>query len=351
MIRLALVIGRLNVGGAEAELIRLANRLDRSRFLPFVVTLQDPGPLASRVRGAEIFSLRRKRKWVPGTYWALRGLLRELQPEIVQSFLFTENIFTRWIGQGIVVSGLQGSLSDREETGPSAKLTLERWTWERARAVVSNSEFYRARYRALGLDDSRIRVIPSSVEPEAPGGSRIREEFGIRGDEVLVTCVARLVDRKGQEDLLRAGAGLRILLVGDGPARRSLEGRGAILAGWRSDIPDILSASDIVVLPSRFGEGCPNAVLEAMAAGKPVVAARSGGTPEVVVDQETGILVPPGDGEALGEALRRLAGDPALRRRLGEAGRLRARDHYGVEGMVRAYEELYFNLTKGPRPV
>lgn len=346
MIRVALVIGRLNVGGAEAELLRLANHLDRTRFLPFVVTLQDAGPLAGRLRGAEIFSLGRKKKWSLGTYLALKKLLRDLRPEIVQSFLFTENIFCRRIGQGAVVSGLQGSLSDDAETGPSMKLTLERGTWDRARAVVSNSEFYRTHYRSLGLDASRITVIPSAVEPSEPREKGIRAELGIREDEVLVTCVARLVERKGHDDLIRAGAGLRLLFVGDGPYRGTLEGRGAILAGWRTDIADVLAASDIVALPSRFGEGCPNAILEAMAAGKPVVAARSGGIPELVGDGETGLLVPPGNFDLLGEALRRLAADPALRKRLGDAGRARALDAFNVDRMVQSYERLYFDLTR-----
>jgi glycosyltransferase involved in cell wall biosynthesis len=351
MIRIALVIGRLNIGGAEAELIRLANHLDRSRFLPFVVTLQDAGPLAREVRGAEVFSLKRTRKWSFGTYRALRRLLGDLKPDVVQSFLFAENLYCRRIGQGIVVSGLQGSLSDDYETGPSMKLSLERWTWEGARAIVSNSVFYKSHYQGLGFQTSKITVIPSAVESKEAKGTGLRRQIGVREDEVLVTSVARLVERKGHDDLIRASAGLRLLFVGDGPYRRRLEGRGAILAGWRDDIPEVLAASDIVALASRFGEGCPNAVLEAMAAGKAVVATRAGGTPEVVVDGETGLLVRPGDVDGLREALTRLAGDPALRRRMGEAGRARVAERHAVDGMVKAYERLYFKLTQAPSQV
>jgi glycosyltransferase involved in cell wall biosynthesis len=348
MIRVALVVGRLNVGGAEAELVRLANGLDRARFLPRVVTLQDRGPLASRLApDVELVELGRPRKWSWGTYRALGEALREGKPDIVQSFLFTENAFCRRIGAGIVVSGIQGSISDARETGPSLKLSVERWTWGGARAVVSNSRFYRELYGALGLDASKIEVIPSGVEVREADGGGVRERFGVRPEEVLVTCVARLVERKGHEDLIRAGAGLRLLFVGDGPFRRRLEGRGAILAGWRPDVPQILAASDIVVLASRFGEGCPNAVLEAMAQARPVVAARSGGTPEVVVDGETGILVAPQDVAALREALHRLAADPALRRRMGEAGRARARERFGIGRMVKSYADLFFKLTEG----
>jgi glycosyltransferase involved in cell wall biosynthesis len=353
VIRVALVVGRLNIGGAEAELVRLANGLDRSRFEPFVVTLQDPGPLADRLRDVELVSLGFRRKWSWRTYAALRDLLRVRKPDVVQTFLFTENVFCRSIGAGVVVSGLQGGLSDGSESGPSPKIWVDRLTWPRAAAVVSNSAFYRDRYAALGFDVSRVRVIPSAVEPVAPrdDGAGIRREFGIRDDEVLFTVLARLVERKGHEDLIRAGAGFKLLFVGDGPFRRRLEGRGAILAGWRRDVPEILAASDVVALPSRFGEGCPNAALEAMAAGRPVLAVRSGGTPEAVEDGVTGLLVPPGDLPALRDAMHRLAAGPDLRRRLGAAGRERVRAAHSVERLLRDYGRLYDDLTTARTPV
>ncbi len=353
MIRIAFVVGRLNTGGAEAELVRLANGLDRARFRPFVVTLLDRGPLAAGLRGVELVELGRRRKWAPGTFLALRSLLRARKPDVVQSFLFAENLFCRLIGEGVVVSGLQGSLSDDFETGtPSWRLDLERQTFDRARAVVSNSEFYRALYARLGFDAGKIAVIRSAAGavPEE-GRESVRREFGIPDGRVLVACVARLVERKGHEDLLRAARGQALLFVGDGPMRSRLERRGAILAGERRDVPAILAASDIVALASRFGEGCPNAVLEAMAAARPVVAARAGGTPEVVADGETGILVPPGDVGALGRGLDRLGGDPGLRRRMGQAGRERARAEFGVEKLVKLYEALYFKLTGGSASV
>jgi glycosyltransferase involved in cell wall biosynthesis len=351
VIRVALVIGRLNIGGAEAELVRLARGLDRSRFEPFVVTLQDRGPLADALGDVEVVEIGRERKWSWGTYRALRRVLEERKPDLVQSFLFTENVFCRRIGRGVVVSGLQGSLSDDRETGPSLKLMVERSTFGRAAAVVSNSEYYRSLYGRLGFDAQKIRVIRSAVAPAASvSGAGIRREFGIKDGEVLVSCVARLVERKGHEDLIRAGAGYRLLFAGEGPMRRRLEDRGAILVGARRDISEILTASDIVALPSRFGEGCPNAALEAMAAGKPVIAARSGGTPEVVADGETGILFPPEDIDALGSAIQALAADPARRLKMGAAGRERAEREFGVARLVKDYEELYSELTASRLP-
>ncbi|HEV3028040.1 MAG TPA: glycosyltransferase, partial [Planctomycetota bacterium] len=223
MIDIAFIIGRLNIGGAEAELVRIACGLDRTRFRPFVVTLQEAGPLAADLGDVELIELGR-RKGLPGTWLALRRLLQDRKPAIVQSFLFGENILCRTIGQGMVVSGLQGSLSDDRETGPSLRLSLDRATFERASAVVSNSDYYRTLYGSFGFDTRRIRVIRSAARAlPAADGDAVRARYGILKTEVVVTCVARLVERKGHDDLIRAGSGLRLLFVGDGPYRRHLE--------------------------------------------------------------------------------------------------------------------------------
>ena len=108
-------------------------------------------------------------------------------------------------------------------------------------------------------------------------------------------------------------------------------------------MPDILAAADLSVLPS-LSEGLPNAVLESMAAGVPVVATSVGGTPELVEDGVTGLLVPPRDAEALAVAIARLIGNPALARRFGEAGRRRVHDRFSMAAMVRATERLYLGL-------
>ena len=143
----------------------------------------------------------------------------------------------------------------------------------------------------------------------------------------------------------------RATVVGDGPQRedvadeiRRLGAEGTVdLAGERDDVADVLAAADVFVLPT-LSEGLPMSVLEAMAAGLPVVAAAVGGVPELVDDGETGLLVPPGRPDALAAALGRLAADPALRRRLGAAGRRRAEAHFDIEACRRAHVELYREL-------
>ncbi len=143
------------------------------------------------------------------------------------------------------------------------------------------------------------------------------------------------------------------MIAGDGPLRERLEetahgydldGKVRFL-GHRDDVPRLLAAADLLVLPSSY-EGLPNVVLEAMRFRKPVVATAAPGTTEVVVDGETGLLVPIGDVIVMTRAIRDIVRDPALARRLGEAGRARAETHFGADAMVARFAELYEQLAR-----
>jgi glycosyltransferase involved in cell wall biosynthesis len=146
---------------------------------------------------------------------------------------------------------------------------------------------------------------------------------------------------------------MHVVIVGEGPERARLEAQAAHLGlaeqvhfvGHQQDVRPWLAAFDVCVLSSDW-EGMSNAILEAMAAGLPVVATAVGGTPEVVVDGVTGFLVPPRDPQALADAILRLLRDPDLRRRMGEAGRAHVTEHFSVEQMVHKRERLYEELLK-----
>ena len=210
-----------------------------------------------------------------------------------------------------------------------------------------------------GVDRGRIRTIPSAVDPGALAPRReraaVRRELGLEPGDPAVLCLASLVPRKGIDVLIEALARGRaalaeavLLVAGDGPeagplaelARRRGVAARVRLLGPRADAPDLLSACDLFALPSRR-EGLGVAALEAMAAGRAVVASRVGGLAEAVVDGRTGRLVPPGDPAALAEALEELLGDDALRGRLAAAGPERVREGFLAEQMVASYEELY----------
>jgi glycosyltransferase involved in cell wall biosynthesis len=194
----------------------------------------------------------------------------------------------------------------------------------------------------------------------------LRREWGVEPDEVLVGQVGRLSAWKGPEDLLAAAAQVaarrdkvRFVLVGDvvpGEEERlgrlraqsaalGLEDR-VIWAGFRTDVPQVMAALDLLVLPSRLPEPFGMVLLEAMATGKPVIATDQGGPREIVRDGETGFLVPPGDPTALAEAISTLAADAALRRQMGLAARARAVQRFSLTPYVAAVEALYQDLLR-----
>ena len=206
--------------------------------------------------------------------------------------------------------------------------------------------------RARTCRPCRATVIRNGIDLDVP---RARPDGG---DPATIVSVARLRRPKDVMTLVRAVAMLergsvRALVVGDGPQRAPLAaevarlgvGDSVRLLGERDDVAQLLARADLVVLSST-SEGMPMCVLEAMAAGLPVVASAVGGVPEIVRDGETGILVPPGEPAALAAAIGALIADPARRRRLGEAGRRRAEAEFDVASFRRAHVELYRSLLR-----
>jgi glycosyltransferase involved in cell wall biosynthesis len=215
----------------------------------------------------------------------------------------------------------------------------------------------------VGLDPAKVRVVPNGVDLAAMDAARpgpaVRQELGLPENVPLIGLVGRLDHwGKGHKELLEAMAALKerypvqALMVGGG--RREAEMRetaaGLGLAGQahflgpRRDVPDLLQAMDIFVLPS-YSEGVSLALLEAMAAGRPVIASAVGGTPEVVTDGLTGLLIPPRDAAALAGALERLLGDPAGARQLGENASRHVREHYSLDRLGREINEIYQELV------
>ncbi|MCS6922926.1 MAG: glycosyltransferase, partial [Fimbriimonadales bacterium] len=187
-----------------------------------------------------------------------------------------------------------------------------------------------------------------------------RRREGIQEDALLIVHIGRFTKQKNHEMLIRAFAQLRppasarLLLVGEGELQPQMEQlvRDLGLAeqirflGVRSDIPELLNASDIFVLPSRW-EGNPMSVMEAMAAGLPVVATAVGGVPELVENGASGLLVPSDDVAALAQALQTLVDNPSLRATMGHKARQVAQERFDARAMTRAYESLYESILAG----
>ena len=213
-----------------------------------------------------------------------------------------------------------------------------------------------------GVPEEKRSIIPSSVEPQRidpEACRRVRRELETDESSVVLVVLAGLIHRKGHDVLLDAVAKLSDLdlvvwIAGDGPERPKLEAqcerlglaRRVRFLGLRKDPTDLLAGADLFALPSRK-EGLGVAALQAMAAEKPVVASRVGGLADAVVDETTGLLVEPEDAEGLARAIRRLAGDPELRRKFGAAGRSRVLEGFHPSQMVAAYEKLYREVLAG----
>jgi glycosyltransferase involved in cell wall biosynthesis len=235
-----------------------------------------------------------------------------------------------------------------------------RWLYRRGvRHAVAISGAVRQRLLDAGVPAGRTSVIPSAVDPQALRAPRargdIRRELGLGEGDFCLLALTALERRKGLDVLLDAVALLetppRVLIAGDGPCRAELEARCERLGltgrvrflGHREDTACLLAACDALVLPSR-AEGLGVAALEAMACARPVVASRVGGLAELVHDGATGLLVPPGDPEALARAIAALGKDAALCQRLGEAGAAEVAERHLPAHMGGAYEALYLRV-------
>ncbi len=376
-IRVVLMTGTLERGGAEGQLVALARGLDASRFDVRVCGLTAGGPLETHLREAGIpvdvigwqgFVRSRGLGVLAGLTGLLRVVLRlarylrRHRPHVVQGQLFWAYVLgglAAPLARVPVVIGCRRSLP-LFKAGNPRHLWIEQLANRMTTAVVCNSERVRQQtLRDERLQPERVVTIPNGVHmprgPAEPAAAVPWEALGLGSGDEVVLCVANLIHYKGHLDLLEAWERVRrerptawLLLAGEGPEREAIEARasrldGVRLLGARADVAGLLRASTLLVLPSHQ-EGLPNAVLEAMAAGLPVVATDVGGTSELVVDGETGRLVAPHDPAALAGALLSLLRDNQARQVMGRAAAERARTRFSLEAMVRSYERLYAGL-------
>jgi len=357
-----LAIG-LGVGGTETHILELASRLDRSKFDVTVCSLKSGGCLVEelRQRGIRVVCLDGAGKFDPRVLFRLWKLLREERPDVLQSFLFWANVSARVLGRLSKAVRIVCSYHDEIVSEGRFVRLIDRCTFRWSHAVVCCSDAVRRSVSTcLGASAARQTIIPFGVDAGLFAGSDVakREELGLRDRGAIVGTVCRLVEpKKGLSVLLKAMAvlkdggndrGCQLLLVGEGPARESLElltrqlglSSCTVFAGRRRDIPRILPLLDLFVLPSLY-EGFGIAILEAMAAGKPVVATTVGGIPEFVVHGETGLLVEPGNATALAGAMGSLLQDTERAKGMGLRGRARVLDGFQMSTVVRQHEQVY----------
>ena len=357
------LITELDTGGAQVALWRLLARLDRLRFSSTVACLYNGDKAvaqAIRALGIEVRDARMHHKADLVALLRLYRWIRHLRPTILHTSLFHANLPGRILGRlaGVpVVICSERTMAMESEW----RYRLNRWTIGLVdRVTVVSAQVRDFCTVHIGLPAGKLVLIPNGVElPPAPLASRqeVRAELGLPLDAPVAGAVSRLDPVKGVRFLIQALArldGVHLAIAGDGPERAALEALAERLGvagrvhwlGQRGDVQRLLPAFDLFVQPSLH-EGLPNTVLEAMAAGLPVVATGVGGTPEAVVDGVTGLLVRPGDPEPLARAISRLLDDPAARQTMGQAGRERVVQHFTVERMVAQTETLYEQLLVG----
>lgn len=366
------VIHRLDFGGLENGLVNLVNHLPPERYRHSIVCLAGFNP---RIRArilrpdVEVLSLDKQPGKDPAAYLRMWRVLRQRRPAVVH----TRNLGTvdmQWVAAlAAVPHRVHGEHG--WEVGDPRGLSPRSLRIRRAcrpvihRYVPMSQDIARWLERDVGVPADRIRQLYSGVDVErfGPGGPRATdaaraEEGAGAGRGPTLGTIGRLDPVKNQEVLLEAfarlrqrHAGLRLVIVGDGPLRGHLQSRAQSLGvagdvtftGSRTDTPELLRSFDVFVLPS-VNEGISNTILEAMACGVPVVASGVGGNPELVVDGVCGSLYDPADPQALQQAILPYLGDPALRERQGRAARERVVQNFSLDSMVGRYLALYDEL-------
>jgi len=363
-VRVLYVVNNFIAGGAERHLLELWSRIDRTRFAVEIACFSARGQFTRDVQalgwpvhdlgmGGRIYDLR-----------GMRGLLRlvhqtlEFRPDVIHGYLLGPNLFAVLAGRLARVPMIVVAKRNVDRYDSPRQQAVQSFAHRLATHVIAVSERVRQSSVALGVPASRVTVIRNGVDAERfQGPAADRAELGVAPGRLVIGSVGCLAPRKDYGTLLDAvaalaGRGLEpaLVLVGDGDERPRLERRAAELGiadrvrflGERADVERLLPLFDVFVLSSR-DEGIPNALLEAMAAGRPAVATAVGGTPEVLEDGRTGWLVPPGDPPALAAALATALVDRDEAARRGAAARREVLDRRSIDAMARAHEAFYRN--------
>ena len=361
--RVMIVVETLGMGGMEQVVVTLARALDRDRFVPEILCLKESGPLAvvARDAGIPVHGI----GYVPGRpdYFAftkVARLLRERGTTVVHSHNTCAFIFGALGGR---LAGVRTIVhTDHARAYP-----------DRFRYVAAEHLLSHLVHRVVGVSDATTEAlyeherIPRRKLVTVPNGidrsryvvdadrAETRRALGIAPGTPVIGLGARLTEQKGIEFLVRAlprvverHPAATVVIAGDGPVRPALEALAAELGvaervrflGMRNDIGALMRAFDVYALPSVW-EGLPMAILEAMAAGLPIVASDVGGVGSAIVEGRTGFLVPPRDVERLADTLSLVLADDVMRRRVGEEARRVFHARYTAEAMARAYESLY----------
>ena len=368
-IRILHIMTRLPIGGVENQLLGILRNYDKSRYSPLVCCLSDRGEIGEEIErnGIEVVCLH---KLGHRFDWSMVSdivrLINDHDINVVRTHQYHANLYGRLAahkaGVPCIVASIHNTYSrDRKYHRRLINWFLARFS-DRIIAVSGNVREDILKYDHIPPE--KVEVIHNGVDTDLfsdQSGKVKRSEIGIPEDALVIGTVGRLAEAKGQRYILEALAvlketfpSIRLLIAGDGPLRKELEDFGEALGikhnvlflGMRRDIPALLSAMDIFVLPSLW-EGLPNALLEAMAVSRPIIAADIPAFREIIDSQDVGILVPPRNSAALAEALNRLIKDQGLRDAMGRNARQKCSSMFDIKSVVKVYTGLFESILRG----
>ncbi|MEA2725016.1 MAG: hypothetical protein QOH59_2787 [Gemmatimonadales bacterium] len=354
----------MGMGGADKQILSAAGEMQARGHEVLIVSLTRLGPMGLEAQSAGIptQSLEMRRGLPdPRGLARLVRIVRTWRPDVLHSHMLHANLMARVLRLLAPVPALVSTIHSINEGGRLQRASY-RWTNRLADHMTIVSEAAADRFITRGvIPKELLSVVPNGVDTDhfrqVPAGAResIRRSLGL-DHEFVWLAVGRFETAKDYPNMLRAFAKVReqrpgavLLLAGRGSLQADTEtlarelklGDGVRFLGVRQDVSELMSAADGYVMSSAW-EGMPIVLLEAAAAGLPIVATRVGGNPEVVVDDEGGFLVPPRDPEALGAAMLRLMALPdAERRSMGERGREHVEESYGLSRVVDRWLEVY----------
>jgi glycosyltransferase involved in cell wall biosynthesis len=366
--RVLYLVETLNVGGTETQLVQVALRLHAMSVPVTVGCLCAEGPLLEVLQqaGIPVVEFRKGKTLlsINGLYQVVRLaiFLRRGQFRVLHAYDLLANLLgvpAAWLARTSIIISSRRYLADVEWYRPWRNKVICTMYRLSTHVVVNSTSVRDLLVQRDGLPEEKIRILYNGVDVDRFGTARRDRQAllpAVESRTKLIAVVANMyVPGKGHAYLIAAAAQICrefpeiiFLLIGDGPERSKLEQqvrkaglqKNFLFVGRRKDVPELLACCDLSVLPSE-AEALPNSVLEAMAAGLPVVATRVGGIPEIIQDGENGLLVPPQNSQALAEAVIRLLEDSDLAQRLATAGQKRMRTQFSFDRLLGVLEQLY----------
>ena len=372
---IAHILYRFDVGGLENGVVNLINRIPQDRYRHAIISLTDATEFKNRIKNSsvEIYCLHKKPGQDPAYMWRLWKLLRHLKPDVTH----TRNLAAL---ETVIIAFLAGvrrrvhsehgwGMADLYGTNLKYRL-LRRWMSKLVHRYIGLSKHIEQYLqRDVGIPAEKLTQLYNGVdagrfnaEKNSNVGRKLFPPEFASADCIVIGTVGRMEPVKDQLTLTKAfirlvekdsndGARLRLVIIGDGELRATAQNllqqagiaEQAWLPGSDDRVPELMQAMDIFVLPSR-NEGISNTILEAMASGLPVVATNVGGNPELVVENETGLLVPADNADGMANALYHYLKNPDQRLAHGVAGRKRVEQQFMLEHMVDKYLSVYDSL-------